>query len=1002
MKPESVLKLQNKLGIELFDIKQRKSFNVWNKYYTFETNAENEITGLDLSELIIEDFNFLEEFRKIAYLNLSSCKIRNLSFLKKTKSIIVLNISNNLIEDLAPIIDLEYLIELDVTQNHIANFDILKELKHLEILKFGKNPCLDISFLKDIKNLKSLDISYVSSYNYKPNFNFLLHFSHLEELTLMFNDLEDISFLKNLENLKRLNLTHNKVLDISVLSELKSLEKLWLQDNKINDVSPLRSLIKLNYLDISINQIVDISHLKDLSLLTRLKINNNNVSDITDILKLDNLKKVDLQGNKKIEIDFAPTIVEAGWEAIKQYAEDSKEKVPFKNIKVLLLGNSNMGKTSLLRYFARSVLLTDSQTTHGIEYKQLKLNNIDFHFWDFGGQEYFHATHKLFFSPNALNIVLWGKDIARNNDKVENQFYDLNYWLRTVEQLNLKSVKEEVIILENKIDLNNPPNTVSSLNQFELASKFQTLNLNYSSISLLTSQRIESFKELFFELAETIISKFNYPSFYDVFWKRIQEMNKDFVIIDEINNRPHKDNVTAAMKVFHNMGMLLYFSELIPDKIFCKPQVLLDLLYEKVLSKEKKDRLTKAEIEKSINANSLQLSIEDVILLLKKFNLVFEIAEEKNTYFIPQYLKDKSPYIIDFQEQIFNRCNIKIIADNYLMSIAMLKIFSKYGNYVSREQKEYRFWRNGIIIKKDDSILMIQFIRETQTIELFPDKENKNIELQKEIVDFILDLPEDISSPKRNFDNHRSKRWIDVMDENDVDYSPHFSERIQEYEGYLQEFEARNWDNRYRWESNFFNVQVSIDGEFFIEWKELKKNEDLSEINFINENGQNKKNKDIEYCHLIDKKILMDKEKKADNSVIYNFNAPVNAGIIGSENKIETQNVNPIKEEKEHLKIGLSEVEKKAVKSWKNRSNFIFAISLLLTASIISIYVNENTFIMNNDDWDKFKDGEWFKWIGLVLAFIWNALIGKMWYERNFDPSKENSFIDLHRKKKIN
>ncbi|NHN25150.1 hypothetical protein FIA58_005600 [Flavobacterium jejuense] len=304
---------------------------------------------------------------------------------------------------------------------------------------------------------------------------------------------------------------------------------------------------------------------------------------------------------------------------------------------------------------------------------------------------------------------------------------------------------------------------------------------------------LEGFKEKFFTISEDIISKFNYPAFYEVFWKRIQEKNKDFVTIDEINNRPHKENVIAALKVFHNMGMLLYFSEIIPSKVFCKPQILLNLLYEQVLSKKKKDRLSLDEISRATEKNTLDLKIDEIIKLLLYFDLVFEVKEEKNTFFIPQYLNPIDPYIIEFQDKIFKNCNVKIIGDNYLMSLAMLKIYSRYGNYVSKEDNRYRFWQNGIIVKKDDSLVMIKYISEKQQIEIYPEKDSDSLNLQKEIVDYILDLPENENLPKRNFENHKTKRWRDVLNFDDEDYSPHFSERIQEYDGYLEEFESRDY-----------------------------------------------------------------------------------------------------------------------------------------------------------------------------------------------------------------
>jgi hypothetical protein len=47
------------------------------------------------------------------------------------------------------------------------------------------------------------------------------------------------------------------------------------------------------------------------------------------------------------------------------------------------------------------------------------------------------------------------------------------------------------------------------------------------------------------------------------------------------------------------------------------------------------------------------------------------------------------------------------------------------------------------MIEKDGALLMIKFNRSQQCIELFPDLKLKNFELQKELVDFILEYTED-------------------------------------------------------------------------------------------------------------------------------------------------------------------------------------------------------------------------------------------------------------------
>ncbi|MCD0469170.1 leucine-rich repeat domain-containing protein [Flavobacterium sp. JAS] len=897
----------------------------------------NQIIKIEsLLEVVLSEYNLKDNV--IGYVN------RNTYELNNNGEIIGLNLIGNRIIDIYFLEDFTSLKSLNLANNKISDISIIQNLKLLERLDLDHNDISNISAIKNLTNLTSL--------------------------VIWKNKISDISILKNLKNLLFLDLSYNQISDISVMSNFTHLSELILWENNLHDITVLEKLINLKTLNLGQNLINDISSLKNLKNLKEVNLENNQISDITLLLKIDSLETVILNGNKKIEIDFPSEVLNADWQAVKFYSENSKKSVPFKNVKILLLGNPNIGKSNLLEYLETNKIPRLNELTHGVVYKRITFNDINFHIWDFGGQEYFHATHKLFFSPSALNIVLWGNYQSRLEDESRTQNFDLNYWLRTIEQLTKTDKKEEVLVIENKTDLNDPKYSATPQNQVQFANNFKSLNITFLDFCLLELKKTDTFKLTLFDLSQKIISKFNYPAFYEVFWKRIENLNKDFVTIEEINNRPRIENTISAVKVFHNMGLLLYFPEIIASKVFVKPQILLELLYEKVLSKDKKDRLSKIEIQNAIIGNSLDLSVEEVISLLKYFDLCFEIDIEKNIYFIPQYLEEKNPYVTIFEKTTFNFCNIKIQADNYLMSLAMLKIFTKYGNNVKgKSTKEYLFWNDGIIIEKEDEILMIKFQRESQTIELYESKNAPNFNLQREIVNYILNLPHsDAIIFKTNY-------YGNII-----------------------------WD--INWKSDYFNVLISLDGEYFIPWHKLNINQDLSQIKTNKLNGE--KIEDVskfnKYLNIIleEKKEIEIVEKDNQKSVINNvtnFNGPVtNHGTIGNNNQTPINNYQDASA-KSNSKSSITDKEKKDVKKWKNNALFLFIFSSIITSFLVIIYFYEFTFIMNLKNWGEFKKNKLTNLLIFIGMTIWNGWIIKMTYDRFYDPSKENSFIDLHRKK---
>ena len=199
-------------------------------------------------------------------------------------------------------------------------------------------------------------------------------------------------------------------------------------------------------------------------------------------------------------------------------------------------------------------------------------------------------------------------------------------------------------------------------------------------------------------------------------------------------------------------------------------------------------------------------------------------------------------------------------------------------------------------------------------------------------------------------------------------------------------------------------MYISIDGEFFIEWKELKRNEDLAEINFVDDNNQYKKIKNSEYNYLINKETPVAEENKDKKSVTNNFHGPVNIGNLGdsgiANTNIHLGNSAPAKKE---IKLNsLSQAEERTVKKWKTTVLVSFIIYVLISVLLIYVYSKESMFNMSKIEWYDFKQSDSSKlfvsiWTGLGIYFIL-----KLIYDRFFDPSKENALIDLHRKKNHN
>ena len=119
-------------------------------------------------------------------------------------------------------------------------------------------------------------------------------------------------------------------------------------------------------------------------------------------------------------------------------------------LKTVLIGESGVGKTSIISQFVEQVFQKDQQSTIGGTFstKSIKCSNgqtLKFEIWDTAGQERYRAVTKIFYKD--VNVALLVYDITSISSFRELQ----KYW---VEQVMESSPKNLIIaIIANKADL---------------------------------------------------------------------------------------------------------------------------------------------------------------------------------------------------------------------------------------------------------------------------------------------------------------------------------------------------------------------------------------------------------------------------------------------------------------------------------------------------------------------------------------------------------------------
>mmetsp|Transcript_100628 Transcript_100628/g.197519 ORF Transcript_100628/g.197519 Transcript_100628/m.197519 type:complete len:205 (+) Transcript_100628:54-668(+) len=125
---------------------------------------------------------------------------------------------------------------------------------------------------------------------------------------------------------------------------------------------------------------------------------------------------------------------------------DSKPR----EVKVVLLGDSGVGKSSLVLRFVTNNFKPYSESTIGASFMSKMITvaskQIKFQIWDTAGQEKYHSLAPMYYRGAAAAIIVY--DITRSTS-----FKTLKHW---VEELKSKGPKDIAIaIAGNKSDLEN-------------------------------------------------------------------------------------------------------------------------------------------------------------------------------------------------------------------------------------------------------------------------------------------------------------------------------------------------------------------------------------------------------------------------------------------------------------------------------------------------------------------------------------------------------------------
>lgn len=627
-------------------------------------NLDN-LTHLSLERNNISQIKNLENNINLKLLELGGNKINKITGLEKLTQLESLYLYTNEIESIGGLETLQNLKFLYSAGNKIKNLEGLKNLKNLQEVYLFNNSISKMAKLVGLPKLMKLNlnsnlIEEIESQNL-PNLNWL---------SLDRNKLEKIKGLENLHALQYLHLENNQILKIEGLNTLTKLILLHLENNQITNIEGLSTLENLQELDLQRNYIERVENLGNLFSLTKLNLSENKIQSSNGILglnKLNNLKEVNFKLNPFIHDPWLnQEILESignDKEKFFAYLMDQNQKRLIEDyippLKIILLGNSEDGKTSLaLKLINGWDTENREDSTHGLKIRKWKIDDSKTALiYDFGGQDYYHASYNMFFTWNTGYILVW--DAARQANQMisakrdssiltsDNQYriYPVGFWLGNIEYWKRKKLLPSIpnkgtSEITTQIKLISVQNTFSSEPAKIISSTYHidsqlTVYLGSQATSGIQKTRRQLLKEA---LIDTFSDLFNSP---------FPLTNDDISIISEIIDSKSYQVLTLSafnikfpnasqylLDLMHSRGIVLHYKDVdsLKDFVWLSPDATSTQIFNllNIEALKNKGRIPIKEFKCEDKLKALMIHSE----------ILFEHSIENGVteYIIPSYL----------------------------------------------------------------------------------------------------------------------------------------------------------------------------------------------------------------------------------------------------------------------------------------------------------------------------------------------------------------------------
>jgi internalin A len=590
--------------------------------------------------------------------------------------------------------------KLERAGNQLATLpEELWQLQKLEELNLSYNKINTLpELIGQLINLNVLDLSTNKISTLPESISQLINLTTLELWSNKISILpESISQLINLTHLS-LSFNQINVLPESI-GQLVKLTHLSLSFNQINVLPKwIGQLTQLTYLGLNSNQInVLPKWIGQLTSLTSLELWSNNLNALPESVgQLTNLDELIINENPLIQIPSE--VVEKGGLAVRDYYRQRLEaKTDYiYEAKLLIVGEGGAGKTSLANKLIDSKYKlkpensdnpersTEGIDVHHFDFPHFSGKSFRINIWDFGGQEIYHATHQFFLTKRSLYILV--ADTRQDNT-------DFNYWLEIVELLSESS---PVIIVKNE-----KQDRLCQVNENQLRGRFR--NLEKILPTNLSSNR--GLPEILLAIQHHISQLPHIGQPLPKTWVQVRKTleadtrnyitQEEFLLLCGAHGFKRRKDILQLSGYFHDLGICLHFQDdpVLKNWVILKPEWGTIAFYSVIDNPKVQQDLgcfTHEELAKIWTEDQYIDMHDELLQMMMRFKLCYEIPHRPRTYIAPQLLSPNQP------EYAWDETNNLILRYHYdFMPKGMI---TRFTVEMHRLIDSDLVWKEGVIL----------------------------------------------------------------------------------------------------------------------------------------------------------------------------------------------------------------------------------------------------------------------------------------------------------------